>query len=378
MPLTHALRDALLPLGARMTRRGRGGAETLLVVQPDHLGDMLLAQPAVRRLRAAYPDRRLVAVVGPWSERIAQLAWPVDEVRVVAFPGFTRAQSSGALDPYRQLSAEQRALAPLEASDAVVLRPDAWWAAWLARSVVSGEVAGGADPRARRFLTRVATPDGPHATQRACAIVAALTGQGTPATPRADALDVPLNQSAADAAGALLDAADVRGAYVVIHPGAGADVKLWPAQRWRAVSEGLQREGLRVVVTGGAGERDVADALLGGGSNAVSLAGQTNLETLIELLRGATLVLGPDCGPLHLAVATGTPSVHVFGPSDPDRYGPWGPAYNHRVVSAGWTCPRCGDLSATRPAGCGCMLAVNADDVLATALQLLGGHVAVN
>ena len=71
MSLTHALRDALLPLGARLTRRGRGAADTLLIVQPDHLGDVLLAQPAVRRLRAAFPERRLVAVVGPWSARSA-------------------------------------------------------------------------------------------------------------------------------------------------------------------------------------------------------------------------------------------------------------------------------------------------------------------
>ena len=377
MSLMHALRDALLPLGARLTRRGRGAADTLLIVQPDHLGDVLLAQPAVRRLRAAFPERRLVAVVGPWSARMAELSWPVDDVCTVVFPGFTREEARGALDPYRQLFAEARVLAPLAATDAVVLRPDAWWAAWLARSAVSGEVAGGADARARRFLTRVAAPDGGgHATQRACAIVAALTGAGTPPTPRSDPLQLPDSEAAADAARVLLQAAGVRDSYVVMHPGAGAEVKLWPAQRWRGVLVGLQREGLRVVVTGSEAESGLVDELLNGLPGAVTLAGRTPLDVLIETLRGATLALGPDCGPLHLAVATRTPTVHVFGPSDPARYGPWGPAYNHRVVTAGWSCPRCGDLSPARPAGCGCLLAVGADEVLAAALQLLHGHAA--
>jgi ADP-heptose:LPS heptosyltransferase len=300
----------------------------------------------------------------------------VDEVRTVAFPGFTRAPSCvRALDPYRQLFAEARALAPLGASDAVVLRPDAWWAAWLARSAVSGVVAGGDDGRARRFLTRSAPlADNAHATQRACAIVAALAGPAAPPTPRSDSLELPVRDDAADVARDLLHAAGVRDDYVVVHPGAGADVKLWPAQRWRTVLDWLEREGLQAVVTGSEGERALADELCGGATGALSLAGQTPLDVLIETLRGATLALGPDCGPLHLAVATGTPTVHVFGPSDSARYGPWGPAYNHHVVTAGWSCPRCGDLNAARPAGCGCMLAVGVEDVLTAARRLLHGH----
>ena len=379
MPLTHSLRDSLLPLGARLTRRGRptGANAPLLIVQPDHLGDILLSQPAVRRLRAAWPERRLVALVGPWSEDIARRAWPVDEVRTFAFPGFTRDAAANPLDPYRQLFAEARALAPLGASEAVVLRPDAWWAAWLARASVAGAVVGGDDARARRFLTRAATLDpAEHATQRACGIVDALLGGGPcPATPRADPIALPVDDAASDSARALLASHAVRGAYLVVHPGAGADVKLWPVHRWRALLDGLRAEGLSIVVTGSDAERGLAAELLDSLVGGVSLAGETPLDILIEVLRGATLVLGPDCGPLHLAVAVGTPSLHIFGPSDPLRYGPWGPAYNHHAVSAGWHCSRCGDLSPQRQAGCGCLLAVGVGQTLAAARRLLdGGH----
>jgi ADP-heptose:LPS heptosyltransferase len=91
-------------------------------------------------------------------------------------------------------------------------------------------------------------------------------------------------------------------------------------------------------------------------------------------MRGATAVVGPDCGPLHLAVAVGTPSVHLFGPSDPVRYGPWGDPRKHRVIRAGWTCPSCGDLSMMRPVGCGCMLAIQADDVMTAIDELVGAR----
>jgi heptosyltransferase-2/heptosyltransferase-3 len=161
-----------------------------------------------------------------------------------------------------------------------------------------------------------------------------------------------------------------------VHPGAGAPVKEWPLHRWRAVVRSLTAAGLAVVVTGGVAERvlcaSVADTL----PNAVSVAGVSPIPLLIELLRGARLVVGPDCGPLHLAVATGTPTVHLFGPSDPRRYGPWGDSTLHVVLRANWSCPRCGDLSPDRPAGCGCMLAIEPGQVVDRAVRLLDQHVA--
>ena len=380
MRVTQALRDALLPLAARLPRRRhRDAGDAVLIMQPDHLGDILLSQPAARRLRAAFPERRLIGVVGPWSAEIARLAWPVDEIVTVAFPGFTREPSRSPLDPYRQLFAEAHALAPFGAAAAAVLRPDAWWAAWLARASGVAQVAGADDARVRRFATRLAPlADGEHAVVRACAIADALIGveHPRPPTPRADPLELPVSEAASEQARELTRVAGVGAGYVVVHPGAGAEVKHWPSHRWRAVVAALLGQGLAVIVTGSDAERDLAAALVDGQPGAVSVAGRTPLPALIELLRGATLVLGPDSGPLHLAVATGTPTVHLFGPSDPCRYGPWGPAYNHIVARAGWSCPRCGDLSSERQAGCGCLLAVGVGDVLRAAWRLLGSHAA--
>jgi heptosyltransferase-2/heptosyltransferase-3 len=135
-------------------------------------------------------------------------------------------------------------------------------------------------------------------------------------------------------------------------------VKQWLTHRWPSVIRHLQARDLRVVLTGGRSERELCAEIASHDAAVTDLAGTTSLEELIELLRMARIVIGPDSGPLHLAVATSTPSVHLFGPADFRRYGPWGDPRLHRVVDAGVTCPQCGDLSPTRAAGCGCMLAI--------------------
>jgi heptosyltransferase-2/heptosyltransferase-3 len=194
------------------------------------------------------------------------------------------------------------------------------------------------------------------------------TSTGTSPMPKLQ-LTLPINDEAAAQARQLLAALGVAGPYVVIHPGSGAPVKLWPASRWRGVINRFPDRD--IILTGSDGERELCADIAGGLANAHDLSGQTPLEVLIEVLRGADVVAGPDSGPLHLAVATGTPTVHLYGPSDPVRYGPWGPAERHWVVSAGWTCPRCGDLSLSRDAGCGCMIAITVDQVVDAIQSLL-------
>ncbi len=81
-----------------------------------------------------------------------------------------------------------------------------------------------------------------------------------------------------------------------------------------------------------------------------SLAGRTALGTLAALFRRCSLVVGVDNGPLHLAVAVETPTVHLFGPTDPAVFGPWGDPARHRVVSSSWPGSPCGRLD-LQPAG---------------------------
>src|SRR5204863_9175881 len=98
---------------------------------------------------------------------------------------------------------------------------------------------------------------------------------------------------------------------------------------------------------------------------APSLAGQTSLGQLAALFAALRLVLGVDNGPLHLATAASTPTVRLYGPSDEQLWGPWGPAARHRVVRAPGTVPT-GDLEPGRPGlrGGPSMLAITVEQVI--------------
>jgi len=355
------VRDVALPYARHLgSRPSDGDPDTILIMQPDALGDVLLAQPAVRALRAAHPGKRLIAVVGPWSAEIARLAWQVDQIVTVDYPGFG-GQRRGPVDPYRQLFADAQRLREVRAATAVQLRFDGWWATWLAWLSVSGEVVAGEASGAANFGMQPRISGTGHAVERAYAIAAGLLPHPERITRETQPLELVPDHGAVEAARALLAERGVGECYMVIHPGTAWPVKLWPGHRWRAVISAFPD--WSVLVTGAPGEGEVVRELCAGLPNGVPLSGETTLPQLIEVLRGAALVVGPDTGPLHLAVATGTPTVTLYGPTSAAQFGPWGPAARHRALSAGWHCLRCGDV-AGRSQGCGCMLAITSERVI--------------
>lgn len=122
--------------------------------------------------------------------------------------------------------------------------------------------------------------------------------------------------------------------WVCINVGAGWPTKLWSPARFAEVGQSLYRQcGLKsLVVWSGDAERHAAEQIVHGLGPAGILAPNTTLPELAEWLRAASLVLSSDTGPAHLAVAVGTPSVVLFGPTWGDECGPYGP--EHRVVQS--------------------------------------------
>jgi hypothetical protein len=118
-------------------------------------------------------------------------------------------------------------------------------------------------------------------------------------------------------------AAAVPGA-VVVHPGAAYPARRWPADRFARVARAPVERGYDVVVTGGPDEVAVAERVAGAAGLRPSavLAGRTDLERLAAQVAGASLVVCGDTGVAHLATAFATPSVLLFGPMPPARWGP--------------------------------------------------------
>jgi lipopolysaccharide heptosyltransferase I len=118
--------------------------------------------------------------------------------------------------------------------------------------------------------------------------------------------------------------------YFVMSPGGGWMSKCWPAEQYghllRRLLSLYSFAGWRGVVNYGPGERKLAEAarLVAGEADPLLFSGE--LPQLMALLRGAEFFVGGDSGPLHLAVALGTPVVGLYGPTDPARNGPYSPA----------------------------------------------------
>ncbi len=113
--------------------------------------------------------------------------------------------------------------------------------------------------------------------------------------------------------------------FVVLNPGGGWASKMWPAESFGRVAQGLRDRGLAALVTWGPGEEKLAQRVVAASDGAARPCFPTSLLELIEVVRRARLVVAADTGPLHLACAVRTPVVGVFGPTDPARNGPWSP-----------------------------------------------------
>lgn len=169
----------------------------------------------------------------------------------------------------------------------------------------------------RMLLTDPVEPDTLAGLHRAAAYVALVTGRAPDRVPE-PRLEVPaaLRERWREIAG-LAD-----GPVVGIFPGGNASSRRWDADRYREVVGRLTREGVRVVVFGGPSERDLAAAVAG--DVALNVAGRTALPLLAAGLEACDLLVTNDTGPMHLAAAVGTPTVSLWGAGDPAETRPLG------------------------------------------------------
>ena len=127
------------------------------------------------------------------------------------------------------------------------------------------------------------------------------------------------------------------GPYAVLVPGARWKTKIWPAESFGKVASMLP---LKSVIVGASADRTIADAVVShSGEKAVSLAGETSLRELIEIMRTAEVVITNDSGPMHIAAALNIPVIAIFGPTSPARTGPYG--RGHVVLQSQAGCVPC-------------------------------------
>ena len=315
------------------TRGGAADRPPLIALRPLGLGDFLTSVPALRALARAFPAHRWVLAAPAVLEPLARLTGAVDAVvdtaPLRALPPPLRG-ADVAVDLHGKGPASHRVL--------LAARPRRL-IAFANRQVPGTE----SFPRWR---------DDEHEVVRWCRL---LAESGVPADP--GDLDLPLPPvppppGVAEA--------------TVVHPGAAFPARRWPPERWAAVAAAEAAAGRRVVVTGGPGEVDLARQVAEGANlpDGAVLAGGTDLEGLAAVVGAAGRVVCGDTGVAHLATALRTPSVVLFGPEPPSRWGPPPERPWHRAL---WTGRRGDPHGRTPDRG---LLQIAVDDVLAALADL--------
>jgi lipopolysaccharide heptosyltransferase II len=359
-------------------------ARRILCVRLDALGDVLMCTPAMRVLRDALPGRSLTLLTSPAGAAVAPFVPEVHDTIVHAAP-WMKAPAPAAPAGLRELAAM---LAARRFDAAVVFTTytqsalPAALLCWLAgiplrlahcrenpyhlltHWIPDPEPQVMVRHEVQRQLDLVL-----HANTRGCAD----TRAGTQAQPRAPAPGLSFALRAADLASVrarqLRLGVDADQPWLLLHPGASAASRRYPAGHWARVLNLLARRiGLPVMITGSAAEIGLAEEIRAGGdASAHSLAGQLSLGELGAALRLAAVALTANSGPAHVAAAVGTPVVDLYALTNP-QHTPW--KVRSRVLFQDVPCRFC--FKSTCPAGHhACLAGVAPERVVEAVLELL-------
>lgn len=328
---------ALIPLPQQNRQSNR-----ILLLRPDHLGDILLTMPAIHALRAAQPQAEIHALVAPWSANVLAHSPDLDLVLTLPYPGFSRHETLDGRSPYKFALETARMLRRIGYGTAIIFRADHWWGALLAHLAGIPRRIGYNLPEVAPFLTDALEHYHEHAVLQNARLVEPLTGELL-------TYHLPLEYQVEDAdrawIGGYLDEWGMEDGtpLIAIHPGSGSWVKAWDETKWAFVADTLaeQLDGL-VVLTGTDQELTLCQRIAARmKTRPCIMAGDTEIGTLAALYSRAVVVLGPDSGPLHLAVAVDAPTVALYGPADPVEYGSWGERELHQVLTPEIGCHPC-------------------------------------
>jgi heptosyltransferase-1 len=343
----------------------------LLVVRLGSMGDVIHTLPAVTALQRSLPDAMIGWVIEErWAELLCTLSTPrsgprsaqrpvVDKIHTVN----TRAWRSS---PFSNQTWEQIAagLSELRAGryEIAVDFQGAARSALIARWSGAPVIYGVAQPReniASLFYTRQVLARGTHIIEQNLSLAQAVAREPLQMPP----VELPYDENAERECDRRLTDQDI-GKFVLLNPGAGWGAKQWPAERYGYVAKQLAEDGFKTLINAGPGEKNLAqevEATSGGAAEEIACS----LTQLIAITRRASLLIGGDTGPMHLAAALRVPVVGIFGPTDPARNGPFG---TRSIVLRNPASPTTHSRSQQPDAG---LLEISSDQVLAAARQLL-------
>ncbi len=284
---------------------------SILVVVTRRIGDVLLSTPLIRSLKQAWPNARIDVLVFAGTEGVLAANPDVDAVHVIP-------ERPGILEHLAFIIRRFRRF-DLALSLVPGDRPTLY--AWFAGRRSIGLVMDQPGQRwKQKLLDQWATFDAAdtHTVRGHLQLISQL---GLPAVS-----DVVASWTAPDTAAVDALLGNSCGTLAVLHPYPKFRYKMWHQQGWIEVAQWLLGNGFRIVLTGGPDddERAYVDAIARQlPQSVINAAGKLTIGGTAALLSRAQFYVGPDTAVTHMAAATGIPTIALFGPTDPVKWGPW-------------------------------------------------------
>lgn len=311
-------------------RSAIAATERLLVVRLSAMGDIIHAMPAIAALRRAKPDLQIGWLVEErWAELLCARAAErfsapserkplADWVHVARFSSWRKALFSG--ETWHEIRSCRREVQARKYQVALDLQ-GAIRSAVAARFTGAAIRIGTSQPReapARMFYTHAIGVCGSHVIEHALSLASEIAGHTLEYVQPPFPVD-PTSEAWAGRQSEMFGGKPL----AILNPGAGWGAKCWPAESFGAVARTLTDRGMAVLINHGPGEEALAEAVRNA-SGGVAVPLKCSVGELIALTRRARLFIGGDTGPMQLAAALRVPVVALFGPTRPERNGPFG------------------------------------------------------
>jgi heptosyltransferase I len=280
----------------------------VLIVRLGALGDVVHTIPAAAALRTAFPDARIDWLVDAKHRAIVDLVTTVDRVIPLEHP--TLAGWLAAAQALRRTSYEVAIDLQGLLKSAILARASG------ARRVIGFSIWHLREKTARPFYSDAHDAEGGHIIAKNLRLLRAVGVTD-------ETIRFPLADPPSPALDHLRQRLGPR-PFGLINAGAAWPNKRWPPERFGQLAAFLRDAcGLVPVILWGPGEESLAASVVAASSGTAMEAPRTTVTDLVALARAAAIVVSGDTGPLHIATAVGTPTVSLFGPTDPHRNGPF-------------------------------------------------------
>jgi len=301
-------------------------SDKILFFRPDHIGDLLLTTPAICSMKKSFPENELVVMANPSAKDILLNNPYVDRIEpcdFVLIKGLGRKVISSTLSNLVKTRKDKY--------DSVFnFRVSAVAALFVFLS--GGEKIYGFDIKKSRWAhSEIVTYEpNTHVVDNYLSLVESYGCRRE----YNNGLELFLDDNERKK---FREKFDIREDYIVLAPGAGELSKMWDNDRWSQLADWIAENlNYSLFFSGGEHEKSLIAGIMGAmesnTENIYNTAGKVNLREFCALVEGAQFVISVDSGSVHIAVATKTPVIGLYGPHNPAEWGPYPNGLPNKIV----------------------------------------------